>query len=216
MGGSLEQGGLRGRAPAGLRLIETMLWQPDLGVALLQGHLARLSRGCAVLDIACDMVQVKRLLGTVTAPEPLRLRLTVGVDGVPDLTRTALPAAKAPWRVGLAGARVIADDPFRQIKSTERALYDTTRATLPEGWDEAIFLNERDELVEGTITNLFLLREGVLLTPPVTSGALPGVLRAELLRTGRAREAVVRLADLAEGGLFLGNALRGLMAAEMI
>lgn len=216
MGGSLEQGGLRGRAPAGLRLIETMLWQPGLGVALQAGHLARLARGCAALEIGCDLGAVERMLAAVAAPEPLRLRLTVGLDGMPDLTQAPLPAAKALWRVGLAETRIGADDPFRRIKSTERGPYDATRDALPEGWDEALFLNDRNEVAEGTITNVFLLREGVLLTPPVTSGALPGVLRAELLRTGRAREAVVRPADLAEGGLFLGNALRGLIAAEMI
>ena len=46
------------------------------------------------------------------------------------------------------------------------------------------------------------------------SGALPGVLRAELLASGQAREAVLRPADLV-AGFWLGNALRGLMPARL-
>jgi 4-amino-4-deoxychorismate lyase len=87
---------------------------------------------------------------------------------------------------------------------------------LPVGIDEAIFLNERDELCEGTITNLFLERDdGVLLTPPVSSGCLPGVLRRALLDDGRAQEAVLRPDDLIGQRFYMGNSLRGLIAAEV-
>jgi para-aminobenzoate synthetase/4-amino-4-deoxychorismate lyase len=53
-------------------------------------------------------------------------------------------------------------------------------------------------------------RRGVLLTPPLASGALPGVLREQLLAAGQAVEAVLLPDDLAQGFL-LGNALRGLI-----
>lgn len=216
MGGSAEQGGLRDGAPADVRLIETMLWTPGEGVALILHHLARLEAGCRKLGIDCDLWRVERLIETVSAAEPLRLRLTVGLDGRPDLVTAPLPKAKALWRVGLAEGRVASDDPWRQVKSTERHFYDRVRADLPAAWDEAVFLNERNEVVEGTITNVFLWRDNLLWTPPLRCGALPGVLRAKLLATGRAREAVLRWSDLAEGRFFLGNALRGLVPAEVI
>jgi para-aminobenzoate synthetase/4-amino-4-deoxychorismate lyase len=54
----------------------------------------------------------------------------------------------------------------------------------------------------------------MLLTPPLASGALPGVLRAHLLATGKAREAVLWPDDLA-GGFWLGNALRGLVRVDL-
>jgi branched-subunit amino acid aminotransferase/4-amino-4-deoxychorismate lyase len=82
------------------------------------------------------------------------------------------------------------------------------------GADEAIFLNERDELCEGARTNLFVPRGGLLLTPPLSSGLLPGVLRASLLADGRARESLLRLPDL-DAGFFLGNSLRGLLPAQL-
>ncbi|SOB90996.1 4-amino-4-deoxychorismate lyase [Rhodobacter sp. JA431] len=216
MGGSTEQGSLRARAPSGLHLIETMRWAPRFGVELLLGHMARLSEGCEALDIPCDMWRVEQMIDAVKGDEPLRLRLTVALDGTPELMKAPLPAPKAMWRVGLAKERVDSGDDFRRIKSTERGIYDRARAALPEGLDELVFLNEHDDLVEGTITNIFLWRDNALLTPPVSAGALPGVLRAELIRTGRAREARLGWSDIMDGRVYLGNALRGLVPAVVI
>lgn len=209
------QGSLRDAAPAGLTLIETLRWEPGVGALRQARHIARLDAGCAVLGIARVPGEAEALLAAVTGDAPLRLRLTVDLAGQAVLVQAPLPPAKALWRVGIAAERVRSDDPWRGIKSTERGLYDAARAALPEGIDEVIFLNENGDLAEGTISNIFLEREGVLLTPPLGAGVLPGVLRAELLETGRAREAVLRPRDLGRGRLYLGNALRGLIAAEM-
>jgi para-aminobenzoate synthetase/4-amino-4-deoxychorismate lyase len=73
-----------------------------------------------------------------------------------------------------------------------------------------VFLNERGEVAEGARSNVFVERDGILLTPPLTSGALPGVLRANCWLRGEAREAVLLPEDL-QAGFWLGNALRGLM-----
>jgi branched-subunit amino acid aminotransferase/4-amino-4-deoxychorismate lyase len=54
-----------------------------------------------------------------------------------------------------------------------------------QGFDEGIFLNQAGELCEGTFSNLFLIRQGVLLTPPLTAGILPGITRAFILEKTR-------------------------------
>jgi 4-amino-4-deoxychorismate lyase len=83
--------------------------------------------------------------------------------------------------------------------------------------DEVILLNERGEVCEGTITSIFAdPGDDVLVTPALTSGLLPGVLRAELLDTARAHEAVLGPADLMDAkNLFVGNSLRGLIPARL-
>ena len=68
-------------------------------------------------------------------------------------------------------------------------------------------------MAEGARSNVFVRRGDVLLTPPLAAGALPGILRAELIADGKAREAVLMPDDLA-GEVWLGNALRGLIRAE--
>ena len=133
---------------------------------------------------------------------------------------TAQPFAPLPegtvWRVGIARERVRSDDPWRQVKTTERGLYDCARAAMPDGIDELLFLNDNDELCEGTITNIFVETEAGLLTPPLSSGVLPGILRAELLETGQAREAILTRADLQSAKqIHVGNALRGLIRAAL-
>ena len=89
-------------------------------------------------------------------------------------------------------------------------------ATLPADGSvfDAVFLNERGEVAEGARSTVFVERDGVLLTPSLTSGALPGVLRAHLLASGKAREAVLWPADLS-AGFWLGNALRGLQPVRL-
>ena len=143
------------------------------------------------------------------------MRLTLGLDGAAEATAEPLIVGPAVWGVVVAPERLDPADPWLGLKTTERARYDAARAALPAGVDEAIFLNTRGEVCEGTIFNVFLEAGGGLLTPPLGCGLLPGVLREELLRRGEAREAVLRLEDLRRGRLFLGNSLRGLCAARL-
>jgi len=211
------EGPLRPPPADDFRLIETMLWTPDKGVHRRARHLARLARSAARLGIAPRGVE--RALDGVRGDAPQRLRLTVARDGQAELA--ACPFTPLPpdpvWRLGLATARLSSADPWLGLKTTERALYDCMRADMPDDIDELLFLNERDELCEGTITNLFVdPGAGVLLTPPLSSGVLPGILREELLASGRARQAVLRPGDLrAPAAVFLGNSLRGLIAARL-
>jgi para-aminobenzoate synthetase/4-amino-4-deoxychorismate lyase len=131
----------------------------------------------------------------------------------------SFPLAATPpavQRARMAEARIDADDPLRRHKTTARHLYDEALRSLPADTDifDVVFLNRRGEVAEGARSNVFVEREGVLLTPPLASGALPGVLRARLLTAGRAREAVLMPADLQDGFL-LGNALRGLLPVRL-
>ena len=71
-------------------------------------------------------------------------------------------------------------------------------------------------MCEGARSTVFVEREGVLLTPPLASGCLAGVLRAELLASGRAVEAVLTEAELRTvPAVYLGNALRGLVPVRL-
>ncbi len=201
MENALREGG---REP-GLKLIETVLWDGTRAPRWAL-HLARLQRSAARLDWTCPAV----------APDgpdhPARLRLTLDGDGHAAWQTFPLPPATSAWTVALAPERLMAGDPWLTVKSTRRALYDQSRAVLPEGIDEMIFRNQRDEVCEGTITNVFFDRGQGLRTPPLTSGLLPGVLRAELA----CPEEVLHVDDLPRVRLWVGNALRGLNPAVFI
>lgn len=195
----------------GLRLIETALWD-GAACPRLAGHLARLTASAAALGWRCDRTAARAAL-TGADGTPARLRLTLDRSGTLDLTRAPLPPSPSEWRLGLAGARLDSADPWLRIKTTRRSAYDNARAGMPADRDEMLFLNERDEVCDGTITTLFFDKGDGLRTPPLASGLLAGVLRAELLGKGCCLEETLHADDLPQVRLWVGNALRGLMPA---
>lgn len=191
----------------GLKLIETLLWD-GADCPRIKLHQARLARSAAALGWA-EPADLRELLGGLPA-QPLRLRVTLDGAGLLALERALLPPAKTEWRVGLASDRLTSTDPWLQHKTTRRGVYDAARASLAEGLDEVIFLNERGEVCEGTITTVFFDKGQGMRTPPLTCGVLPGVLRAEMA----VGEEVLLAEDLPKTRLWLGNALRGLFPAR--
>lgn len=190
----------------GLKLIETMLWDGAC-VPRWPLHVARLTAGAAALGWAVPALSVAGPDG-----QAARLRLTLDALGKVEVELGAVPPARAVWRLGLAAERLHSGDPWLGVKSTRRMVYDGARAEMPAGVDELVFLNERGEVCDGTITTLFFDRGAGLRTPPLTCGLLPGVLRAEL----NCMEEVLVAADLPKVRLWVGNALRGLSEAVWV
>ncbi|MBL9074675.1 aminotransferase class IV family protein [Tabrizicola sp.] len=212
MGGGAVEGALReGGGEPGLKLIETVLWDGERFPRIM-GHLDRLNRSRALLGWARPGVGFFWKCDLTLPKEPARVRLTVDASGKAEWQMAALPPPKAEWRVGLAAERLRSDDPWLRVKSTRREAYDRARAALPERLDEVLFLNERGEVCEGTITNVFFDRGQGLRTPPLSCGLLPGVLRADLA----CPEEVLMADDLPKVRLWVGNALRGLIPAVFI
>ena len=183
----------------------------------MERHLARAERTCEALGFAFD---VSAVMGALEGLEPgdLRVRMAVGRDGEVEVTSapfTPLPKDTV-WQLAVSDHRLEADAEHLRVKTTARALYDQARAGLSAGVDEVIFDNQRGEVCEGTITNIFADFGEGLVTPPLSSGLLPGVLREEILENGLCREAVIPLAKLNEAeALFVGNSLRGLIRAQL-
>ena len=81
------------------------------------------------------------------------------------------------------------------------------------GFDEPLFLNSRGELCEGATTNIFVVKNGQIFTPPVTSGLLPGTLRQWVLSGFSVKERILRAGNLRDADeIFVSNALLGIMA----
>jgi len=95
-------------------------------------------------------------------------------------------------------------------KTSDRGFYDAARGDA----FEVVFVRPDGLLTEGSFTTIFVERDGLLLTPPLSNGLLPGILRERLIETGEAIEHPLVAADLGDGFL-LGNALRGLIRARL-
>ncbi len=216
-----DQGAIPDRRVSDFGLIETLLWTRDEGFFLLAEHLERLRRSSAQLGFRCDESRVVEALRRAAESFPgaaaarLRVRIVLSADGAIESSAAQIEpvAANAVWTVAIAERRFDSGDPLLRHKTTRRELYETELARANA--DEVLFLNERDEVCEGARANVFLAREGVLLTPPLSSGLLPGTLRAHLLREGRAREAVLRLAEFEGAEFYMGNSVRGLVRGAL-
>jgi 4-amino-4-deoxychorismate lyase len=206
---------MEGPIPQHLKIIETFGWFPDEGIPRLARHLARLERTARALEFPHNSSLISHNLVAINSATPLRVRLTLDARGQVEVTTAELTPTDA-WNVHLSAIRLVSDNPFLRLKTTERRAYDAARAALPHGVHDAILLNERGEICESTIANIFLKRGDVYVTPQIGAGLLPGILREEMIAEGRAIEARLTLDDLADGALFLGNSLRGLIPATLV
>lgn len=206
--------------PKGLRLIETLRYEPGAGFPFRAEHAARIAASAAELAFAFDPDAFGRLLDSVTGEVPQRVRVTLGQTGDFTLEQADLTTgAPRPNATAVISPHPVAShDRLLRHKTTARARYDAELArVMAAGHFDALFANERGELTEGARSNLFVERDGILLTPPTDAGLLNGVLRRRLLAEGRAREARLHLADLAGAEqIYLGNGLRGLVPVRIV
>lgn len=220
-------------------LFETMrLWQGQ--VPLLEHHLARLEGGSRRLgltspDAATWTEDLDRLLAGGPAEGVIRLVLTRGDGGrgyappEPAQSRRIValyaPPAESPGElsVGVCKTR-LGHSPalggLKHLGRLEQVL--AAREVAAAGWDEGLMLDESGQLIEATRHNLFYLRDGRLLTPPLENCGVAGIMRALLLeamaRAGvSGGEAQLRYDELHEiEAMFLCNAVAGLRSVKSL
>ncbi|WP_246660573.1 aminotransferase class IV family protein [Nitratireductor sp. XY-223] len=203
-------------------LIETMRLREDGTIDRLPLHLDRLERSAAALGVPYDRHKVAAAVDDLRPRgQDQRIRLELAPDGGLGIETRPCPPADpcTPWRIAVAETRLQSTDGLLRHKTTCRNTYLRARQEFPAGEiDEVLLCNERGELCEGTITSLFLQMPDTeaLRTPDLSCGLLRGVLRQELLDTGKACEAVLTPADLRSAAqIFVGNSLRGLIPAAL-
>ena len=200
-------------SPRRFDLIETMRFDPEGGLARLDRHLARMKESADLFGFAFDRHAARNDLQAATfrLREPARVRLLLARGGHVAVEVRALPQAHAgPVEVRIVSLPVDPCDFRLRHKTTDRAFYDEARGNV----FEVVFVTPEGRLTEGSFTNIFVERDGILLTPPLETGLLGGILRNELIDEGRAREAELR-DDHLKHGFFIGNSLRGLLPATL-
>lgn len=189
---------------------ETFLVQD--GVAVRGGaHMARLRSACRALGLNAGEPDLHAAFEGLPSGV-WRARVAVSAGG--DVSRELgpfVPDAAVPVPVAWAAERVQSGDPARGFKTTDRGLYERGFAGAREaGLGDLLFLNDRGELAESAIANVFAEVDGRLVTPPLEAGVLPGVLRAEWLAAGDVVEQPVTQSDVeAASALYLVSSLRG-------
>ena len=204
---------------AKFHLIETLLWTPQEEIRLLSKHLDRLQRSAEALGFSFDREVVVSTLEASTnsaEPAPLRLRLLLRPDGTIEISHSPYIPLGRPLRFSVDPTYTPSDSEELLHKTTRRSIYTTARARCPDV-EETLLINEKGELMEFTIGNLVLEKDGERFTPPLQSGCLPGVRRRSELELGSMKEKILTVSELASAdGIYLCNAVRGLVEMERV
>jgi 4-amino-4-deoxychorismate lyase len=218
-------------------LIETMKADEEGMIALLPYHLRRLTQSALTLGYAYpgDDAVIAEINEALDRSDPTssisasasmaipsshaikisgtRVRLLLSPLGHLNIQTAPLPVLQGVPFVAFTRLRLESAEPLLQHKTTHRPWYDATTQWLTQHPDyfDLIFLNEKGELCEGSRSNIYVLKDGKWLTPPLSSGLLGGVLRTQLLETGQVKEAILTPSDFTahKTSIRLSNALRG-------
>lgn len=196
-------------------LIETMRYDPMEGIVDLEAHLERMKESAADLGFRYSRHDARNELQAATfgKRQMAMVRLLLGPSGAMAIELRPMPEAPAePVRVAIAPLPVKPGDLRLKNKTSDRDFYDAARRASDAF--EVIFETPDGLVTEGSRTNVFVEKDGMLVTPRLETGLLAGVFRAQQIASGKAVEGDVTPADLADG-FFIGNSVRGMMAATL-
>ncbi len=201
-------------ATLGDGLFETILWSNGSAVRL-ERHVARIRASAEALGLPAPeaLNTIADIIANLAARNTLsdqraavNLRLAVlgprGLDrNTPHVTFSAriAPAPASDASIALATVSIRRNESAPSARHKTLSYLDqieARREARARGADEAAQLNTKAHLAGAAAGNLILIIKGRALTPPVTDGALPGTVRAELLQQGLIEEASLTGADI--------------------
>jgi len=206
------------RSTSEFQLLETLIWDGEY--RLLNEHLERMKSSAVYFGFEFDEHRVRDALQDFASrmgSKPQRVRVTSTREGKVQIEHREI-SGNLFGRVRISSAKVSSRDHFLYHKTTNRGVYDRElSAAVNAGYDDALFFNERGELTEGAIHNVFIVKDGVWKTPPVECGLLPGTYRRRFLREHPdARTEVLTLEDLMYADhIYLCNSVRGMKSVEL-
>ncbi len=211
------------RSNEAVRLIETLRFDAASRQAVhLGAHLARMKASATCFGFGFDEGRIRAAIDravAVCSSGTCKVRVLLSIDGDVDVSVEPLAIAPAlagprPWVI-VSPKAVDGASCFRRHKTTARELYDEEYAACAgAGGYDVLFFNQRGELAEASRHNVFIEKDGVLLTPPVEAGALPGIARRQVLDDPRytASEATLTMEDVRSADrIWLSNSVRGLV-----
>jgi para-aminobenzoate synthetase/4-amino-4-deoxychorismate lyase len=205
-----------GAVPGDFTLLETMLALPGR-VARWPRHRTRLLASADYFGFDVDGAAVDRAVhdAATGVGVPSRMRLSVTRRGAITVALDVLdPAPVAPVRVELDATPVDTGDPWLFHKTSRREVYEARAARHPAA-DQVLLVNDLGDITETTVANVAVQLGDRWWTPPLESGCLPGVLRAELLEQGQLTERRIAAAELEQASaLAVLSSLRGWRRAE--
>lgn len=201
--------------PTSFSLIECLRIENG-ALSRIEFHLARLEQSADYFGFHFNRTETEQLWYKTAknyADGTYKYRFLLNSDGTTHTEITKISTKNNSITAALARKPISTDDLFLYYKTTNRAIYNHLKNTFT---DETILWNENGELTEFINGNIVLNINGHLLTPPVSSGLLPGTMRASLLAEKRVSEQILTKKDLYKADyVWLINSVRGFVEVEL-
>jgi len=234
---SLLKGKFLTHALPDFTLFETILWKPDGGYWFLESHLMRLESSARFFRFFYDSEVVRHLLSHEESrfgSGCSRVRLQLKKDGRVSLTTAScdppavnsLPADPEIRKIDnlplidFSDIAIDSDSPWCFHKTSLRDIYDREyKSSQQQGLFDLVFCNKGGQVTEGCISNLIIYLHGEYITPPVSCGLLPGVMRENLTGGEQSVPLVERIVtkEMVESAdaLFVCNSVRGVVQVRL-
>jgi len=199
------------------QLIETMLFNRK--IQYLDFHMKRLKSSANYFDFLFPEKKIIEKLKKITKrlKGKWKVRLLLGKTGQLTLECSPLDVWSGEYRITISKIRIDNQNAFYFHKTTNRKLYnEELKKVRKSGYYDVIFLNKREEVTEGAITNIYIRKKDIIYTPPIECGLLNGTIRQAFLKKNKVRERVLKLKDLySADGIYISNSIIGFQEAEL-
>jgi len=196
-------------------IVETLLFKNKYAFA--KDHVARMQSSAEFFNYPISKQSQKKLMADIARllqPDmAYKIRILLNKSGQLRWEQSVLTPIEHPHALLRVSPTPLDEtNLFLFHKTTHRPWYGEAMKTISAGaCYDILYCNSKNEVCEGAISTIFIEKGGKLCTPPVSCGLLPGVLRKNLLRSGRCKEQVLYLDDiLSADTVYCGNSVRGL------
>ncbi len=180
-------------------LLETLLFENGK-YFLLQSHLERLRNSADFFLFKYDEIKIKNSLSEagkiLDNRKKYKIRLALNKWGGVSTKVDEISESFNNVKIILQKRAAVADERFYKHKTTNRPWNKAFAEARKNGFDEILFYDENNFLLEGAFTNLFIRKDGEIFTPPLELPILNGCYRNHLIQTGIAAEKNFTLDDL--------------------
>ena len=181
-------------------------------------HMRRLTQSAEVFGYPLDLQQMKATKARLETNHPVgqyKVRWLIDKAGQLSVDVLEIKQMVEPVACYLAEQPIAKRHLFSRYKTTYRSHYQACEVKAPDNFSTLLY-NEASELTEFTIGNVIIQLNGLLYTPPVSSGCLPGIYRQKLIDENKVTEKVLTLTDVKQAEkVYITNSVRGMIEVSL-
>ncbi|EKR64173.1 aminodeoxychorismate synthase, component I [Leptospira weilii str. 2006001853] len=217
----LEKAKFFTEAPQGFSLFETILYKNGI-FYFLKEHLERIKKSAKIFQFPFSKKEwdasLKQVASISPGPNSYRIKISLNSLGKFHFESHKLSKFQKEGILQISGIEIDSSSEFRKHKTNLREIYDQEgKCSRDSGYIDVLYLNEKKEIAEGSIGNIFVKIGDSYFTPPISSGVLPGIFRNRLLKRNGFYEKTLSLDDLQRSNsIFLCNSLRGILRVKEV